>query len=155
MKLLKKTTLLDYYGRIKLAYELFSFNEDVCICSVYIPPAGSKTFNAVDVNVSDEIEKGIELYSSKGKFFITCDMNGRTSDFSDILDLDINIENNDLFQDMSHVPPRTNKDKILDQHEHRLLDLCKSTNFTIGNSRLCDDFSVGEYTFCSTQGMST
>ena len=82
-------------------------------------------------------------------------MNGRTSDYSDILHFDRYIENNDLFQDMSHVPPRTNKDKILDQHGRRLLDLCKSTNFIIANGRLCDDFSVGEYTFCSTQGMST
>ena len=57
---------------------------------------------------------------------------------------------------MSHVPPRTNKDNILDQHGRRLLDLCKSTNFIIANGRLiCDDFSVGVYTFCSTQGMST
>ena len=122
---------------------------------MYIPPAGSKIFNAMDVNVWDEIEKGIELYSSKGKIFITGDMNGRTSDYSDILHFDRYIENNDLFQDMSHVPPRTNKDKILDQHGRRLLDLCKSTNFIIANGRLCDDFSVGEYTFCSTQGMST
>ena len=140
---------------IKLTSELFSFNEDVFICSVYIPPAGSKIFNALDVNLWDEIEKGIELYSSKGKIFITGDMNGRTSDYSDILHFDRYIENNDLFQDMSHVPPRTNKDKILDQHGRRLLDLCKSTNFIIANGRLCDDFSVGEYTFCSTQGMST
>ena len=101
---------------IKLASERFSFNEDVFICSVYILPAGSKILNALDVNVLDEIEKGIELYSSKGKIFITCDMNGRTSEFSDILHFGSYIKNNDLFQDMSHVPPRTNKDNILDQH---------------------------------------
>lgn len=93
--------------------------------------------------------------SSKGKIFITGDMNGRTSDYSDILQFDRYIENNDLFQDMSHIPLRTNKDRILDQHGRKLLELCKSTNFIIANGRLCDDLSVGEYTFCSTQGMST
>ena len=60
-----------------------------------------------------------------------------------------------LFQDMSHIPPRTNKDKILDQHGRRLLDLCKCSNFVSANGRLGDDFSVGVYTFCYSQGMST
>ena len=44
----------------------------------------------------DEIERGIELYSNLGKVFITGDMNGRTSHFSDILDFDKYIEDNDF-----------------------------------------------------------
>ena len=82
-------------------------------------------------------------------------MNGRTSEFSDILSFDRYIENNDLFLDMSHVPPRKNKDKILDQHRRRLLDLCKCTNFVTANGRIGDASFVGEYTFCSKNGMST
>lgn len=46
------------------------------------------------------MEKDIESYSNKGKVFITGDMNGRTSNLSDILDFDRYIENNDLFLDM-------------------------------------------------------
>ena len=125
------------------------------ICCVYIPPACSKIFKALEIDIWDEIEKGIELYSSRGKNFVTGDMNGRTSEFSDILSFDRYIENNDLFLDMSHVPPRKNKDKILDQHGRRLLDLCKSTNFVIADGRIGDDSFVGEYTFCSKNGMST
>ena len=122
---------------------------------MYIPPAGSKIFNAADYNYWDEIEKGIELYSNLGKVYITGDMNGRTACFSDILEFDKYIENNDLFLDMSHIPPRSNKDSKLDSHGRKVLDLCKSTGFVIANGRLGDDLDVGEITYCSVQGMST
>ena len=67
------------------------------------------------------MEKGTESYSNKGKVFITGNMNRRTSNLSDILDFDRYIENNDLFLDMSHIPSRSNKDKVLDSH-YLLLD---------------------------------
>ena len=52
-------------------------------------------------------------------------MNGRTSDFSDILDFDRYFENNDLFSDISHIPMRVNQDHFVDSHGRKLLDLCK------------------------------
>ena len=73
---------------IKLSSELFLFKEDVFICCVHIPPAGSKILISSDYNFGDEIEKGIEIYSNKGKIFIAGDMNGRTSNSPDILALD-------------------------------------------------------------------
>ena len=82
-------------------------------------------------------------------------MNGRTSHFSDILDFDKYIEDNDLFLDMSQIPPRSNKNNMLDSHGCKLLDLCKSTGFIIANGHLGDDFHIGEPTYCSVQGMST
>ena len=87
--------------------------------------------------------------------FITGDFNGRTSNFSDILDFDRYIENQDLFLEMSHIPIRVNKDTIFDSHDRKLLELCKSTSFIIANGRLGEDYNVGEITYCSLQGMST
>ena len=77
---------------IKLDAKLFSFKENVYICCVYIPPSDSKVFRAADFNCWDEIERGIELYSKLGKVFITGDMNGRISHFSDILDFEVHLK---------------------------------------------------------------
>ena len=55
-------------------------------------------------------------------------MNGRISHFSDILDFDKYIEDNDLFLDMSQIHPRSNRDNTLDSQGCKLLDLCKSSS---------------------------
>ena len=109
---------------LKLSAKQFSFNENVYICCVYIPPSDSIIFRTADFNYWDEIEKGIELYSNLGKVFITGDMNGRISSLSDLLDFDKYLENDDLFIDISQIHPRSNKDSILDSHGRKLLDLC-------------------------------
>ena len=72
-------------------------------------------------------KKHIELYSTSGKVYVTGDMNGRTSDFPDILDFDKYLENNDLFTDISHVPMHVNQDHFVDFHDRKLLDICKSS----------------------------
>ena len=140
---------------LKLSSDLFVFKEDVFICSVYMPPSDSRILTAIDCNFWDEMEKGIELYSTSGKVYITSDMNGRTSDFSDILDFDRYLEDNDLFTDISHIPMRVNKDHFVDSHGRKLLDLCKSSGFIIANGRLGDDCGIGEVTYYSVQGVST
>ena len=80
-------------------------------------------------------------------------MNGRTSHFSDILDFDKYIEDNDLFLDMSQISPRSNKDNMLDSHGRKLLDICKSTSFIIANGRLGDDFNKGSQPIAIVQYM--
>ena len=82
-------------------------------------------------------------------------MNGRTSDFPDILDFDKYLEDNDLFSNISHIPIRVNKDYIVDSHGRKLLDLCKSSGFITANGRLGDDYGIGEVTYHSTHGVST
>ena len=109
----------------------------------------------MDNNYWDEIEKGIEIYSTSAKVFVVGDMNGRTSDFPDILDFDKYLEDNDLFSNISHIPMRVNKDHIVESHGRKLLDLCKSSGFIIANGRLGDDYGIGEVTYHSTHGVST
>ena len=107
--------------------------QNVYICCVYIPPSESRIFRTTDFNYWDEIEKGIELYSNLGKVFITGDMNGRISNLSDVLDFDKYLENNDLFIDISQIPPGSNEDNTLDSHGRKLLDLRESTCFIVAN----------------------
>ena len=95
------------------------------------------------------------MYLMLGKVYITGDMNGQTSNFADNLEFDKYIENDGLIFDMSHVPDRINKDDGFDTHGRKLLDVWKSTGFIIANGCLGGDCNVGEYTYCSTQGMST
>lgn len=140
---------------VKINSDVFVFREDVILCNVYIPPAESRIFNTMDNNYWDEIEKGIELYSTCANVYVVGDMNGRTSDFPDILDFDKYLEDNDLFSNISHVPMRVNKDHIVDSHGRKLLDLCKSSGFIIANGRLGDDYGIGEVTYHSTHGVST
>ena len=126
----------------------------VFVCCIYIPPSSSKIFKT-NFDYWDELEKGVEQYSNLGKVFLTGDFNGRISNFSDILDFDRYLENNDLFMDVSQIPPRTNKDNNLDSHGRKLLDLCKSTSFVVTNGRLGDDYNIGDVTYCSTKSVST
>ena len=128
---------------LKIDSDLFDFKEDVFICSTYIPPSDSRVFISSDCNYWEEIEKGIESYSSLGKVYVTGDMNGRTSDFPDILDFDRYLEDNDLYAEMSHVPLRVNQDHFVDQHDRKLLELCKSSGFIIANGRLDDERILG------------
>ena len=70
---------------LKFCKSLFSFENDVFICNVYIPPHDSRVFANNDVDMFDLIESDIENYKSKGKVFITGDFNARTSNEIDYI----------------------------------------------------------------------
>ena len=59
---------------IKLSKELFSFNEDVYVCNIYIPPINSKVIPNDQFDFFEELETGIEKYASLGKLFLTGDL---------------------------------------------------------------------------------
>ena len=47
------------------------------------------------------------------------------------------------------------KDKGSNSHGSKLIDLCKAASCQIVNGRLYDDFSIGKFTYCGSQGSST
>lgn len=51
------------------------------------------------------------------------------------------------------LPIRHNKDHVIDNNGRRLIALCKSTDHIIANGRLFNDRD-GNYTFCSSRGLS-
>lgn len=57
--------------------------------------------------------------------------------------------------DTCAIPKHTNKDRVLDYHGLRMIDLCQSTGLLIANGRLSDDKNIGKFTFCSQLGQST
>ena len=63
------------------------------------------------------------------KVYIIGDMNGRTSNFADILEFDKYIKNEGLIFYMSHVPDQINKDFVT--HGRKLLDICKRTGLLL------------------------
>ena len=139
---------------IKLCKTLFTFDSDVYICSSYIKPRDSRVLLAEDIDMFEQIESGVEKYKMLGKVFITGDLNSRTSNEPDFLIFDNYLDNNVELELNNNIMQRVSKDKILDDHGKRLLQLCKSTNLLIGNGRLCKDTCDGEYTFINSNGCS-
>lgn len=139
---------------LELSKSLFHFNEIVYLCCSYIPPTSSTVIDTNNFDFYDEIESGIERYKSKGKCFIFGDMNSRTSDESDIIDYDKYLDHDLLISYYLKIPKRISQDSIIDNPGNRLLELCRSTSFIIGNSRLHNDLNVGEITFTSDRGNS-
>lgn len=140
---------------IKVLKDVFSFDEDVYICTTYIPPAGSKVLNSHDIDIFEELELDVARYKQLGKVFLTGDFNGRTSVESDCLDFDRYLDDEDIFLNDILLQPRVNSDHVIDAHGRRLLLLCQTSGLLIANGRLHDDCSIGEHTFSSLNGMST
>ena len=143
---------------LKLSNELFHFNKDVYLCFVYIPPTSSKVLKDKDFDVFEEVEKGLEKYIKMGKTYVTGDLNSRTAALSDILDFDayLDTDHDDELQhvlNMSTLPLHQNQDTVSDSNGQKIISLCKSSGYIIGNGRLLND-KLGKYTFCSTRGLS-
>ena len=47
---------------IKVLKDIFPFDEDVYICTTYIPPAGSKVLNSRDIDIFEELELDVTRY---------------------------------------------------------------------------------------------
>ena len=140
---------------IKVLKDIFPFDEDVYICTTYIPPAGSKVLNSRDIDIFEELELDVTRYKQLGKVFLTGDFNSRTSVESDCLDFDRYLDDEDIFLNDILLQPRVNSDHVIDAHGRRLLLLCQTSDLLIANGRLHDDCSIGEHTFSSLNGMST
>ena len=138
---------------IKLSKLLFNSRDDVFLCSVYIPPQRSRVMRSMDIDMFDEIERGVEKYTQHGKICIVGDMNSRTATIDDFIVADRYI-NDDFIDNDDYIPKRKNKDFVLDTYGQKLISLCKSTNIIIANGRYQMDKDIGQHTFCSHKGMS-
>ena len=133
---------------------LLTFNEAAFICNVYVPPINSKLRRNTNFDFFEEIETGLERYKTQGKCFVTGDFNSRT-DRPVILKYDIFVtDGSELSNDVYITTPRASRDHVTDTHGQHMIALCKSTSFVVGNSRLHDDDNIGEFTFCSKDGLS-
>ena len=86
------------YLWVRIQSELFSFQEDVFICNLYIPPANSMVLNR-DIDIYEVWEQGVLRYKTLGKVYISGDFNGRMATEAVILDFDKYIDD-EAFSDL-------------------------------------------------------
>jgi len=107
---------------------LFSFDEDMYFCNVYLPPPNSTVLNHLQVDFVDKLEEGVETYEPL--VFINGDFNSRTSNFDDYIELDQYVsddfENSD---DITIGITRVNQNKKIEVFGKTLLSFCKTSTF--------------------------
>ena len=140
---------------VKLDQKLFTFDNDLYFCHIYIPPLNSKVIQDENFDFFESLELCITKYKDLGKVFISGDFNSRTSNLPDYVEFDKYLDTNIPFVCCYDIPKRINSDKIIDAQGKRLLDLCISTGLLIANGRLHADKNVGKFTFSSHRGEST
>ena len=141
---------------IKVSSQLFPFDQDVYLCHIYVPPSNSRVTSSANIDLYDSLEQHIIRYNNLGKVFVCGDLNGRTADAADYFEFDKFLDYDSLFNNInSDIPPRSNKDRVIDYYGQYLLEICQSTGLIIANGRIFDDQNIGKYTFCSHQGQST
>ena len=97
--------------------------KDINTCDLYILPCNSPYFN---VELFEELENDIEIFSSQGSILLMGDLNARTGKYSD----SVYKEGNNLFtndqSEFSLCPTQRNGfDNELNSHGKRLLGICK------------------------------
>ena len=122
-------------------------------CNLYNPPNSSNVLKSFDIDIYDQLEAGIIKYNALGKVFVSGDFNSRTSDSIDYILYDKYIDHKLQFFDPT--PLRKSQDQTTDYDGFflKLLDMCLLTGLLIANGRLHDDKNVGNYIFCSQNGM--
>lgn len=111
----------------KLSKDLFTFDENVFICNMYIPPSGSTVINNRVFDFFEQLETGIEKYKSLGICFIVGDLNSRTSNFKDFQDFDYLLDDEIVLPNNAYIKQRVSKNKIIDNYGKRLLETCCTT----------------------------
>ena len=139
---------------LELGKNLFSFDQNVYICCVYIPPNQSTVIDNVNFDFYDELEAGLERYKMKGKCFFLGDFNSRTCAESDVLNFDTYLNNDSYLSNNINIAPRASKDHVIDAYGRRMIGFCQSASLIIANGRLHTDHAVGEYTYHSVNGSS-
>lgn len=124
-------------------------------CVYYSPPRSSLFANENVFEICNDEIQSIVLSHSVGKVLLTCDMNARTGILPD-MDYGIVIpgdDANDGFVD-SFLPDeqRYNKDSVVNNRGHQMLDFCKSLGLRICNGRVGDDRGVGHFTCVNHNG---
>ena len=121
----------------------------LAICGIYIPPESSKYF---DKNIFDNLSHDIAQYKLEGKqILLLGDLNARTSNFKDFLDVSEDKYNNPINLSCEINDVRNGFDGESNKSGHLLLDLCKSQNLRIVNGRTTGD-SYGRFTSYNVNG---
>ena len=141
---------------IRLDKSFFGFQNDIYLCTVYIPPMTSTHYD----NDILSLENEISIFSNKGKVLLLGDFNARTGNSSDFIENDSTELNNFDFQNIlpenyiidNHIN-RNNQDKTCNSQGKDLLELCMSSRLRILNGRYVGD-TLGYFTCMTSNGYS-
>ena len=154
----------DFYVWCKFDKTFFNLNEDIYVCSCYIPPKNSKSKSLL-VNTLDpfaEMQKDISRFEKLGKIILMGDFNARKGNLSDLNylnqsefitsllednDSNINMRNSSLTN--CHV-----RDKGVNSYGKSLIDICCTNQLCILNGRTKGD-RFGNFTCFTYNGCST
>ena len=136
----------------KLEKSFFNFEEDICICSVYITPANSKHFGKNENDPYDDLQSELMHYSKLEKIMLMGDFNARKGLLSGTLGGGINdLQFLTISTDLNSNPDSETFTKLhsLDQSVNRygrsLVNLCISNKLSILNGRVKGDL-LGKFT---------
>ena len=116
-----------------------SFDYSIGLC--YIPCESSRHW---DVYIFDELQEDVLKYKNLSRnILLMGDFNARTGRLDDSIQLD---------GETNHIELRANKDEKINTIGRFLVDLCKTTETAIVNSRIGQDKSHGEYTSITHNG---
>lgn len=149
----------DYILWLKFHRRLFNTNEDLILGVLYVPPEQSRFLN------EDEyfsLESEITSMSCKSSYIcLTGDMNARTSNLCDFVNVDstiadlMNFDENllNFFNQSNELPnlninkDRVSCDKKTNNNGYKLIDICTNNNLFILNGRFGSDKNKGKCTF--------
>lgn len=138
---------------IKIQKEILCLDEDLYLCSTYIPPYESPYYNE---DIFSILQSEINYFQSRGSVLLMGDLNARTGKEQDYIssDGDKYINSSLNHQKKGFTKTRQNYDNTINRHGKQVLQLCKSLGLYIVNGRMKGD-SLGRCTYSSHLGSST
>ena len=97
---------------IKISEELFPFDQDVFMCTIYVTPTDSKIFNSTNIDLYDQLKQDSIQFNNLGKVFVSGDLNSRSANDIDFFEFDKYLDQNTFFEHSFDIPTRVNQDRI-------------------------------------------
>jgi exonuclease III len=121
----------------------FGLEKDLHVCFAYIPPYGSTFGRRETGNIWDKLNKQLLHFATKCDIFLCGDLNARTGNLRDFVDLD-DDKYTDLPMDyvVDNPNPRASADSdTINSAGRQLIDLCITNQCYILNGRTLGDFT--------------
>ena len=119
----------------KLEKSFFNFNEDVYICSIYIPPENSSREKRLNKNHFIELSENINKIKSEN-IILVGDLNARTKLYDDVIESEKGINDHMPESLLSNIKTkRSNQDKKGNRYGRKLIGLCLKHKLYIANGR--------------------
>ena len=136
---------------LKLVKIYFGLEKDIYLGIAKILHENSPIHALYDVDLFQTLEEDIFFFSEKGDVFLTGDLNCRSGNKRDFIEI-LNGRSDETLSTSSIPIPRVSQDKTVNRFGELLLDVYKSTDVRIVNGRLHNDAQVGSFTCMIANG---